>query len=82
MEEKLQEFKDWLDVPENFTGKCKIFGSKFSFKGDEYHCLDGPAVEYAGGSKFWFVEGRKYTKKEFNALPEVIMYKAGLGVFI
>lgn len=25
---------------------------------DEYHRLDGPAVEYAGGTKVWWVKGK------------------------
>jgi hypothetical protein len=27
---------------------------------DEYHRLDGPAVEYAGGYKEWFVDGKRH----------------------
>ena len=25
---------------------------------DELHRIDGPAVEYTNGSKYWFVEGK------------------------
>ena len=57
-------------------------GTKYWYKEGKAHRLDGHAVEYSDGSKFWFVEGERYTRKAFNKLPEVIMYKAGLGVFI
>jgi hypothetical protein len=36
-------------------------GSKFYFKDREMNILhreDGPAIEYAHGSKFWFINGR------------------------
>jgi hypothetical protein len=46
------------------------------------HRLDGPAVEDPDGKNRWCVKDKEYTKEEFDKLPEVIMYKAGLGVFI
>lgn len=60
-------------------------GYKFWCKDGEYHRLDGPAIEYpeeTKGWQSWHVEGKRYTKKEFDALPEVIMHKAGLGMFL
>ena len=45
------------------------------------HRLDGPAIEKHTGESRFFVRGKRYSKEEFNALPEVIMHKAGLGVF-
>jgi hypothetical protein len=45
-------------------------GSKFWCVNDKYHRLDGPAIEYANGDKEWFVEGRKLTEEEFNALSK------------
>jgi hypothetical protein len=57
-------------------------GYKAWYKKGYPHRLDGPAVEYSGGTKHWYKEGERYSKEEFNDLPEVIMYKAGLGVFV
>jgi hypothetical protein len=57
-------------------------GTKYWCKEGKQHRLDGPAVEYTSGEKSWYVEGKRYTKKEFDALPEVIMYRAGLGIFL
>jgi len=34
----------------------------------KYHRLDGPAVEYAYGSKEWWIEGQNYTEEEFNKI--------------
>jgi len=27
--------------------------------------LDGPAVEYANGDKYWYIEGKEYSEEEF-----------------
>lgn len=32
----------------------------------QYHREDGPAIEWADGSKFWYLNGQRLTKKEFN----------------
>jgi hypothetical protein len=42
-------------------------GSKEWFQNGERHRLDGPAVEYADGSKEWFIEDEYLTESEFNA---------------
>ncbi len=34
---------------------------------NELHRLDGPAIEYANGYKYWYIEDVKYTEAEFNA---------------
>jgi hypothetical protein len=52
------------------------------YKEGKLHRLDGPAREWFDGTKEWHVEGKRYTKEEFDKLPEVIMYKEGLGMFI
>lgn len=46
------------------------------------HRLDGPSIEVPSGSRYYHVQGTMYTEEEFSALTEVIMYKAGLSVFI
>ncbi len=40
---------------------------------DKYWCLngelhreDGPAIEYSTGDKFWYLKGKKYSKKEYE----------------
>lgn len=57
-------------------------GYKEWYKEGKTHRLDGPAKEYPGGARYWYVEGKRYTEEAFDALPEVIMYKAGLEMFI
>ena len=32
----------------------------------QLHREDGPAIEYAEGYKFWFINGKEHTKQEFN----------------
>jgi len=33
---------------------------------DQLHRLDGPAVEWAGGVKSWYIEDVEYTEEQFN----------------
>ena len=33
---------------------------------DELHREDGPAVEWADGSKFWYINGEQLTEQEFK----------------
>jgi ribosomal protein L20A (L18A) len=64
----MQEQYIWIDD----------YGHKFYYKDREmtiYHRLDGPAVEWSNGYKEWsneykewYVDGKKLTEKEFNAL--------------
>ena len=37
------------------------------FQNGKYHRLDGPAIEWADGSKEWFIEDECLTESEFNA---------------
>ena len=61
-------------------------GSREWFVEGKMHRLDGPAAEMVDvpsrRKKEWWVEGKKYSKKKFDTLPEVIRYKAGLGMFV
>ena len=45
-------------------------GDKYWFQNDQYHRLDGPAIEYANGDKFWFVHG-KYHRLDGPAIERV-----------
>jgi Mor family transcriptional regulator len=33
---------------------------------NELHRLDGPAIEYANGRKYYFIAGKQLTEEEFN----------------
>lgn len=62
MEENIQEFEERWKVPMNFTGKCKIKEDgtvRYYLKGS-LHRLDGPALEYPDGSKFWCKQGAEH----------------------
>lgn len=37
----------------------------------ELHRLDGPAIERANGDRFWYVNGKYLSEKEFNKHPLV-----------
>ena len=36
----------------------------------EYHRLDGPAIEYAWGTKNWYVDGNRVDKSDYPAAVE------------
>ena len=45
------------------------------------HREDGPAIEYANGTKEWWLNGKQYTEEEFNRatkndVPEYTMEEA------
>jgi len=47
------------------------YGHKYYYKDKAMttrHRLDGPAVEYANGNKFWYVDDKQLTEKKFNDL--------------
>jgi len=57
-----------LKINWNQTMKIKTFSNKvkiitdqvgiYYYLGDKLHRIDGPAVEYTSGTKFWYKEGR------------------------
>ena len=56
------EFKNWVSVPADFTGICKVYSNNSAFrnnttsirhyKNGKLHCEDGPAVKW-GNSRFY-----------------------------
>ena len=41
-------------------------GNKSWWQDDKLHRTDGPAVEYASGTKAWYIDNFPYTEEEFN----------------
>ena len=41
-------------------------------RNDSIHRLDGPAIEYANGDKYWYINGKGYSEEEFNQVKEVL----------
>lgn len=47
--------------------KVKVYKDKtewYNFN-NQLHRLEGPAVEYFDGEKYWYINGEKLTKNEF-----------------
>jgi hypothetical protein len=54
----------------NLGGRVKNIGTKgkqWVNKNGELHRTDGPAIEWADGTKYWYVNGNRLTEEEFNA---------------
>ena len=53
------EFKNYLDVPEDFTGICKFLSDNSIryYKNGLYHREGGPALEFPNGNKYWYING-------------------------
>ena len=49
-----------------YTVKISKDGTKRWCLGGKVHREDGPAVECADGTKFWYISGIELTKQEFN----------------
>ncbi len=41
-------------------------GEQFWLKNGELHREDGPAIIYANGKESYYLDGKKYTKEEFD----------------
>ena len=51
-----------------FEYKIKIYEDRtewYNLKG-QLHREGGPAIEYANGTKSWYLNGKEYTETEFN----------------
>lgn len=49
--------------------------SKFWHQHGKLHRLDGPAAEYADGSKCYYVDNILYLKKDYCIHPDVLSFK-------
>jgi hypothetical protein len=66
--------KDCVVIPKDFTGiweDCDgvediLFFGILHCKDGKYHREDGPAVEWANGSKEWWLNGTSHTEKEWK----------------
>jgi len=79
MNDNIESFKETVDVPDNFSGKCYITSSQQtrSYKNGKRHCLDGPAVvaRLEGNiRKLYFINGKNLSPKMFWKHPEVIQH--------
>ena len=36
----------------------------------QLHRLDGPAIEFAYGDKFWYIDGKRLTEEDFDNHPK------------
>jgi len=51
---------------ETYTVTVGNFGTIRWYQNGKCHRLDGPAVEYANGTKYWYIEGVEYSEEQFN----------------
>jgi hypothetical protein len=49
-----------------YTVKVEPNGDKFWRLKGKLHCEHGPAVEWADGSKYWYLNDEELTEAEFN----------------
>ena len=50
-----------------YTVTVNAKGDKVWYFSDKMHREDGPAVEYANGDKFWYLNGVYLTEQEWKA---------------
>jgi len=42
------------------------------YQANTYHRVDGPAIEWSSGNKFWYLEDKKISEEEFNQLIQEV----------
>ena len=51
------------------TKKVDDYGNIFYYNENKLrHREDGPAIEYASGTKSWYLNDKRYSEQEFNNL--------------
>jgi len=64
---KAKDFSGWSEVPENFTGIVEWPNrDKFWLQNGLIHKLDGPAIEWAKGTKDHYILDQFLTKNQFG----------------
>ena len=53
-----------------YTVRVHCSGTRFWYLNGQLHREDGPACEFAGGTRCWFLNDVEYTEKEFNEKPK------------
>ena len=56
-----------------YTVEVKDNGDKFWCLKDKLHREDGPAVELASGSKYWYLNGKEVTEEEHKRLTSKVI---------
>ncbi len=67
--EEQEELTKEIHISNNITFKN---GTRYWMKNGDYHRLDGPAIEYADGTKKYWIEGKEFSEKEF--LEQIKIY--------
>ncbi len=47
-----------------------IYGDKAWYINDILHRIDGPAIEYANGSKFYWIMGKEYSYEDWLSIKD------------
>jgi hypothetical protein len=73
---KIIKVKSYKEIPNHFTGIVEFpTGDKWWCKNGLLHREDGPAVEYLGGAKSWYLEGKKYNEINLKDFVVLDCYK-------
>ena len=58
----MKTFRNWRDIPEDFTGICKRldYNAIFYYKNGLPHREDGPAIIYENGNQDWWLNGLQH----------------------
>ena len=62
-------------LPTSYTGIAIRNGSKYWFKDGLRHRLDGPAIEFGSGLKYWFINDKYVTELECKLLRDIMKLK-------
>lgn len=65
-----------LDGPARLWNKGELGYEHEWYRNNRLHRLDGPAIEYLDGTHEYWIDGKKYSKEEY----QMIMFSLGVQV--
>jgi len=70
------EQKMWY-ILKGYTIHVDVFGTRDWFLNGQRHREDGPAIEYADGSRAWYLNDQNMTEEEHRKLTQKKMANIG-----
>jgi len=64
-------------ILKGYTIHVDVFGNREWWRNGQLHREDGPAIEYASGNRYWYLNDRLMTEEEHRKLTQKKMANIG-----
>jgi hypothetical protein len=64
-------------ILKGYTIDVDVFGNREWWRNGQLHREDGPAIEYASGNRYWYLNDRLMTEEEHRKLTQKKMANIG-----